>query len=67
MSTDIDMIAYELDRLHQMLEDFTAIPNLREHVITATDFAVWEQLTTGIRGLQQIIRNVDSQVRGHGR
>ncbi|GEM_PF-6452031 len=59
-----ETVVYELDRLHQLLEEYEDTPDLREQVVRLVDYAAWEQLTTSIRGLRQTVRNLRSQVRG---
>jgi hypothetical protein len=63
-TTDVEAVTYDLDRLYEYLADFEQTPKLKERVIDLVDYAAWEQLATGIRGLRQTIRNVDGQVRG---
>lgn len=57
-------VTYELDRLHDYLNEYEQTPELREQIVGLVDYAAWEQLRTALRGLRSTIRNIEGQVRG---
>jgi hypothetical protein len=63
-SDDVIAVTYELDRLSTYLKEYEQKADLRDQIIGLVDYAAWEQLATGIRGLRSTVRNVEGQVRG---